>query len=1061
MRLLECSDGKFKLTKDLVHKIPKYAILSHTWGLDHEEVTFGDIVHGTGEDKIGYKKIWFCAEQARRDGLQYFWVDTCCIDRSNNNELSMAINSMFRWYKNATRCYVYLSDIPAACYENRQQSELAWESAFRAHRWFTRGWTLQELLSPASVEFFTPSGQRLGDKRSLEQQIHEITGIAVPALRGKALSEFDVEERFKWAETRQTTHEEDSAYCLLGIFSIFMPLIYGEGKAHALRRLKKQIVDAMSCDVLPNQQGANRTWMVPFERNPFFTGRESELKCLRQALSPGYQTAKVAITGLGGVGKTQLALELIYRVAAENNNCSVFWIPVTSKESLGQAYLHAAGQLGISGWEDNKADVIKLVQDHLSSESAGQWLLVFDNADDVGMWLEKSTPESSPLIDYLPRSSHGSVIFTTRNKKAAIKLAGRNVVEISEMDGASGKQLLGKHLIDKGLLGSEGDATTLLARLTYLPLAIVQAAVYVNANGISLGDYLLLLEEQEEDVIDLLSEDFEDEGRYRDGKNPVATTWLVSFEQIWQRDPLAAEYLFLMSCVDAKDIPLSFLPPGPSRKKETDAMGTLQGYSFIAKRSVHSTVHIHRLVHLAMRNWLRKEGLLPGWTSRAIARLVEVVGNVGYDNRTVWNSYMPHMYYMLGSRLTGDHNEGKLNLLWKYGLCLYYDGRYQEAEAPFERVMKAHKTKLGYDHPDTLASMGNLASTYWNQGRWKEAEKLEVQVTETRKAELGTDHPDTLTSMASLALTYRKQGRWEEAEKLFIQVMVTRMRVLGEEHLDTLTSVANLAAVLWDQGLWQEAKELEVQIMEMRKRVLGEEHPLTTTNIANLASIYWNQGRLKEAEALELRVIDTRTSVLGKEHPLTLISIANLASTFWDQGRWKEAEELEVQVMEIRQTALGKDHPDTLTSMANLALTFWDQGRWKEAEALVLQVIEIRKRLLGEEHPDTLISMANLGSMWWDQGQWEKAEKLEVQVMEIRKRVLGEEHPDTLTSMASLSHTWKSRGRSKDAIDMMRDCVLRRQRLLGLDHPDTESSLATLTEWQEASNLPQETTERK
>ena len=255
MRLLECSDGKFKLTDDLVRDIPRYAILSHTWGPDTEEVTFRDLVDGTGEDKTGYEKIRFCAAQARRDGLRYFWVDTCCIDKSNNNELSRAINSMFRWYQDADRCYVYLSDISASSYEeDSQQSELAWESAFRASKWFTRGWTLQELLAPASVEFFTTEGRRLGDKRSLEQQIHEITGIAVPALRRSALAQFDVEERFRWAETRQTTHEEDWAYCLLGIFGIFMPLIYGEGKAHAVRRLRREITEAMKRDDTPSHQ---------------------------------------------------------------------------------------------------------------------------------------------------------------------------------------------------------------------------------------------------------------------------------------------------------------------------------------------------------------------------------------------------------------------------------------------------------------------------------------------------------------------------------------------------------------------------------------------------------------------------------------------------------------------------------------------------------------------------------------------------------------------------------------------------------------------------------------
>ena len=246
MRLLKWdNDGKVTLTKDLAgDNIPPYAILSHTWGPDTKEVTFRDLVDGTGKDKEGYEKIRFCAKQARFDSLQFFWVDTCCIDKSNTNELSEAINSMFRWYHDAARCYVYLSNLSITSHnQNSEQFEVLWESDFRASRWFNRGWTLQELLAPASVEFFTREGQRIGDKRSLEQQIHEITGIAISALQGAPLSQFKVNERLKWAETRQTTRDEDRAYCLLGIFDIFMPLIYGEGRENAIRRLKKEIAD--------------------------------------------------------------------------------------------------------------------------------------------------------------------------------------------------------------------------------------------------------------------------------------------------------------------------------------------------------------------------------------------------------------------------------------------------------------------------------------------------------------------------------------------------------------------------------------------------------------------------------------------------------------------------------------------------------------------------------------------------------------------------------------------------------------------------------------------------
>lgn len=247
MRLLECRGENIRLTRDLVGQVPGYAILSHTWGPDGEEVTYQDMSDGTAERKPGYDKIKFCAAKTLADGLHYFWVDTCCIDKTNSTELIEAINSMFRWYQKADRCYVYLSDVSAS---RREAGDPYWFQ-FRTSRWFTRGWTLQELLAPSSVEFFTREGLRLGDKKGLDQQIHEITRIAVTALQNRPLTHFTTEERFRWAANRNTTKEEDWAYCLLGIFGVHMPLIYGEGKKNAFRRLKREIAEATNCKDTP------------------------------------------------------------------------------------------------------------------------------------------------------------------------------------------------------------------------------------------------------------------------------------------------------------------------------------------------------------------------------------------------------------------------------------------------------------------------------------------------------------------------------------------------------------------------------------------------------------------------------------------------------------------------------------------------------------------------------------------------------------------------------------------------------------------------------------------
>jgi ankyrin repeat protein len=245
MRLLHVHvDGTFSLVERTGTLVPPYAILSHTWGSSKDEVTYHDLCTNTGKEKIGYSKLVFCAQQAVKDDLQYFWVDTCCIDKSSSAELAEAITSMFRWYNVSNRCYVYLTDVSTGKRKaDYKDYDSAWESAFRTSKWFTRGWTLQELLAPRIVQFFSKEGKLLGDKLGLEQQIHEITHIPIRALRGAPMKEFSIDERMSWIENRQTTREEDRAYSLLGMFGVSMAPLYGEREEVAFRRLQREIND--------------------------------------------------------------------------------------------------------------------------------------------------------------------------------------------------------------------------------------------------------------------------------------------------------------------------------------------------------------------------------------------------------------------------------------------------------------------------------------------------------------------------------------------------------------------------------------------------------------------------------------------------------------------------------------------------------------------------------------------------------------------------------------------------------------------------------------------------
>jgi tetratricopeptide (TPR) repeat protein len=1049
MRLLHFDTlGRLVLTDFHGKTIPSYAILSHRW--TDSEMLIEHVLNGTYKEREeGYRKLEFCAKQAAQDNLQYFWIDTCCIDRWNKSERSKAINSMFQWYKNATRCYVFLSDVSVStATEPVQRSN--WKASFHASAWFTRGWTLQELIAPVSVEFFSCEGHGLGDKASLDQLLHDITSIPLAALRNCSLDQFSISERRRWADKRITTEEEDIVYCLLGVLGVSMPTTYGEGKASASRRLQAEVEAAGSAPSI-----------IPFSRNESFVGRELQLAELEaKVFSNGPTTTTLAIVGPGGTGKSQLALEVVHKTRQNNKNCSIFWIDASDKDSLYQSYAGIAQKLGILVGDDDLADMEQIVKRCVVGMSARQCLLIFDNTEDTTLWSSgSSATEAVNLAEFLPQSKLCSAIFTTTNSDTAQALAPQNVIALQDLTVDTALRMLQNHLMTPLLDTEQQEARNLLRDLSYLPLAVVQAAVCMNASSMTVQEYRAQMDKHKELALGYSSDASEDNVQSSSVANPIGTTLSVAIDQVTRSDAFAADYLSLAACVDRKDISLDLLKAASPQRRE-DAIKVLDKYALVTRRPAESALDVHRLVHQALRERLQAQGQFQHWTRHTITQLLQVFPDDDHSNRSKWRRLLPHAQYALSHSLTDNNDEERLHLVRKYAMALSRDGWYEKAAGLQVQVMQTTKRVLGDEHPATLASIANLALMYRNQGRWREAEELQVQEMETTKRVLGNEHPSTLTSMANLALIYSDQGRWREAEELQVQVIQKRKRVLSDEHPNTLLSMANLASTYRNQGRWRKAQELEVRVMQTTKRVLGNEHPSTLTSMANLALIYSDQGRWREAEELDVQVIQTRKRVLSDEHPNTLLSMANLASTYNSQGRWREAEELQVQVMQTRKRVLSDEHPNTLLSMANLASTYNSQGRWREAEELQVQVMQTMKRVLGDEHPNTLISMANLASTYNSQGRWREAEELQVQVMQTMKRVLGDEHPNTLISMANLASTYNNQGRWREAEELQVQVMQTRKRVLGDEHPNTLLSMSNLAStynnqgrWKEALAL--------
>ncbi|PQE30876.1 hypothetical protein CJF32_00011333 [Rutstroemia sp. NJR-2017a WRK4] len=836
----------------------------------------------------------------------------------------------------------------------------------------------------------------------------------------------------------------------------------------------------------------NPSIVIPFSRDTDFVERGTILDQIYQKCA--VSGSRIALVGLGGVGKSQLAIEYAYRTRDRSPETWVFWVHASNAARFEQSFRDIANCVKIPGRQNLQANIFQLVHDWLRNDRKGKWVLILDNVDDASFLVQAqsigkegqtnniSYENLRPLMAYLPQCPNGSILITTRSKSAALKLVEqRDIIVVEPMDRADALILFENKLRRHD---DSDDTAELAEALEFMPLAIVQAATYIfqRAPRYSVRDYLRDFQKSDRKKTSLLNYEGEQLRRDWEAKNSIIITWQISFDYIRETRPSAADLLSLMSFFDRQGIPKALLRCREERRNlpedekessddnQTDITSNsdddedsssqssvsdvfeedilaLRNYSFISINADSTTFEMHRLVQLATRKWLEVHKQQERWKQQFIMNLYDVVPDNGeYENWPRWQTLFPHAQSAVAQQPEEqDSLRDWASILYQAAWYAERMGKGTEAEEMSVQAMKVRKKILGREHKNTLASIVMVGLAYKLRGQWDAAEELEVQVMEVRKKKLGADHPDTLTSMHNLALTYKNQGRWDAAEDLQVQVRETFKKKLGADHPDTLISMTNLASTFWNQGRWDAAEELNIQVMETSKKKLGADHPDTLTSMNNLALTYMNKGRWDTAEELEVQVIETSKKKLGEDHPNTLISINNLALIYSNQGRWEAAEELQVQVMETHKEKLGADHPDTLTSISNLALIYRNQGRWDTAQELQAQLMETRKKKLGADHPSTLTSMNNLALTFWDQGRWDTAEELQIQVMETRKKKLGADHPDTLTSMANLALIFSNQGRWDAAEELEVQAMEIRKKKLGAYHPDTLRSIANLT----------------
>ncbi|KFY95938.1 hypothetical protein V498_03016 [Pseudogymnoascus sp. VKM F-4517 (FW-2822)] len=821
---------------------------------------------------------------------------------------------------------------------------------------------------------------------------------------------------------------------------------------------------------------------VPFDRDAKFVGRQDALAALELRFCQSKSHNRTVLVGLGGVGKSQIAIEYSYRLRVSDPQVWVFWVYASTAERFEQAYRSIATELELPGADDPKTDVLGLVSRWLSNVDNGRWLLILDNADDIDMFRQvqgegskKGNDTAFPLSSYIPQPITGSVLLTTRDRRAASWLSTgyTSVIPVNLMEPEEADQLL-RINIPEGL-STSSDRVELIKELDYLPLAITQAAAYISAKAtrMSVSKYLMLYRQNEQSQSRLLGKEYGDLRRAPGVRNSVFRTWQISFDQIKQSNPQAAELLSLMAMFDRQGIPEFLLCVKYSNPLDLEeALGPLDEFSLITVETGGNTFEMHRLVQLATRKWLERFGDGERWQREAIEVVAKAFPSGDYNNWKTCEAMSPHATEVLKYKLESDQSmlerasllynmawynwlQGRyeiakaesqeslttrqhllqdndtmiFNSIGMLALVLEGQGKYDEAEPMYRQTLLLRETALGKEHPDTLGSMNNLAFLLQSQGKYDEAEPMYRQTLLLREKALGKEHPDTLRSMNNLASLLESQGKYDEAEPMYWQTLLLREKALGKEHPDTLRSMNNLASLLESQGKYDEAEPMYRQTLLLREKALGKEHPNTLSSMNNLASLLKSQGKYNEAEPMYRQTLLLREKALGKEHPDTLGSMNNLASLLKSQGKYDEAEPMYRQTLLLREKALGKEHPNTLRSMNNLASLLESQGKYDEAEPMYRQTLLLREKALGKEHPNTLRSMNNLASLLHSQGS---------------EKTLGKEHPDTLGSMNNLASLLESQGKYDEAEPMYRQTLLLREKALGKEHPNTLRSMNNL-----------------
>ena len=501
--------------------------------------------------------------------------------------------------------------------------------------------------------------------------------------------------------------------------------------------------------------------------------------------------------------KSQIAIEYAYQVQEDSPTTWVFWVHAGTRARFEEGYRRIIQATKMDGWDNPKADILPLVRSWLCDKSNGRWVMVVDNADDSAVFfpllgrakaVEVGNPgqAAEPLSDFLPQSPNGSILITSRSRDVARRLTGRGdcLVEVKPMDKGEALALLQKKL---SFNASEHNAIELLEALDHMPLAITQAAAYIEhrAPRMTISRYIDEVRSNDHDRALLLTKDMGDDRRDGRASNSIIATWQISFAHIRKAMPTAARLLSLMSLFDRQGIPESLLhdrywrDDGKEANFEDD-IHTLTSFSLVEMSADGHEFEMHRLVQFSTKKWLELYDELEEW-KEAYITLMDNSYPVGrHKNWAMCQALFPHAQAVVACRPAGERRvEAWASVLYKAAWYAIEMGKYKEAKEMSQDALEAQEATLGAEHPVTLASVSNLALVLLSQGKYEQAEDMNRRALEGNEKALGKEHPNTLTSVYCLAYLLQQRQQYEDASPLYQRACAGYQEKLGPDHPTT------------------------------------------------------------------------------------------------------------------------------------------------------------------------------------------------------------------------------------------------------------------------------------